>query len=77
MRINDEARATLARLAAHLLADNPTLDVVVNEGAVWVRKDGTDFGIYAAVGMGPDVVCCVEAEQTVLTRRMPAEEVAS
>lgn len=57
----------LEELARTLREDNPTLPVYIDNGAVWISHDGTDFGIYSATIDGR-VVCTVHQGLTVLHR---------
>jgi len=43
---------TLDALAHDLRTENPGHTFVVDEGVVWLRHEGQDFGIYAAVIAG-------------------------
>lgn len=70
-----ETRRRLEQIAAEVRAENPSQEIVVADGAVWLRRDGHDYGLYSALIHGPEIVCCVREGQTVLHRpalRRPA-----
>ena len=71
MRI--ETTPELEAIAAELRRDNPGRTFVVDSGAVWLRENGKDLGLYSLILSGGPPVCCVENGQTVLHRATPKE----
>jgi len=57
---------------------NPHLTYVLDSGAVWLRVDGHDFGIWSATLVNDRLVYCVDANGlTPLCRPSPPERATS
>jgi hypothetical protein len=63
--------AKLEALAVELRAENPALVFVVDTGTVWLRHEGTDYGVYSRVVGGAEVVKVMEGRTSYVTRPTP------
>jgi len=64
----DQAYRNLEGLAEALRAANPEQTYTVDDGAIWLRGEQREWGIYSLY-LGSDIpVCCVVDGQTVLHR---------
>jgi hypothetical protein len=61
----------LEAIAATLRAGNPGRTFIVDCGAVWLRENGKDYGLYSTVIFSDDIVNCVTNGMTVLHRPTP------
>ena len=69
---SSKTQSYLEAALAQLQRDNPDKRFVLDSGAVWLRENGQDFGIYSAVITDERIVYCVDANgQTVLHRPTP------
>lgn len=67
--ITSEGIKKLDELAEELRKQNPGLEILRGEGAVWVREGKKDFGIYSwFIGGGVVKVYDFEKRSTVLSR---------
>ena len=67
----------LENALAQLRLDNPDKTFVLDSGAVWLRHNGKDYGIYSATILDERVVYCLGKDNTTpLHRDSPTEATA-
>ena len=75
--VRDPSDPRLVALARELAADNPGRQVVVDEGAVWIRDAAgrREHGIYSRIIIDERIVCCFGADGMTSLHRDVAQEV--